>query len=438
VTSDPADPPGDSAGEDVVLVEPARMQVIELAANVLGRLAADEVPLSLRPFARFAPAKRARLGSVAIAASLDRDELFRGRVAQTVADTSPELVATLAEGGPTSAADPIDIIAAAYLTRPDGWTHIVEQATERWHAERGAEAPAEGELRKLRDEVRQLRERVRAERARGKQVAADAAADAAAQIAELRHTLRERTRELRAAEKERDVALAELTRAREELARAQSAHESELRRMRSRLGDAERGAEAARRETRAERDLDTARLWLLVDTLVAAASGVRRELSLPAPTMRPGDTLDSAASGSVPRRQVGDVAALDQVLALPNAHLIVDGYNVTKSGYGELSLVQQRDRLLTGLAPLHAQSGVEITVAFDGGTRPPAQPPVPRGLRVLFSEGEIADDLIRRLVAAEPPGRPVVVVSSDGEVVRDTARDGAWTVPSAVLLARLG
>jgi hypothetical protein len=57
---------------------------------------------------------------------------------------------------------------------------------------------------------------------------------------------------------------------------------------------------------------------------------------------------------------------------------------------------------------------------------------------VLFSDGEIADDLIRRLVAAEPPGRPVVVVSSDGEVARDTARDGAWTVPSPVLLARLG
>jgi hypothetical protein len=59
-------------------------------------------------------------------------------------------------------------------------------------------------------------------------------------------------------------------------------------------------------------------------------------------------------------------------------------------------------------------------------------------VRVLFSEGEIADDLIRRLVAAEPAGRPVVVVSSDGEVVRDTGRDGAWTVPSTVLLARLG
>jgi predicted RNA-binding protein with PIN domain len=58
---------------------------------------------------------------------------------------------------------------------------------------------------------------------------------------------------------------------------------------------------------------------------------------------------------------------------------------------------------------------------------------------VLFSAAdEIADDLIRRLVAAEPAGRPVVVVTSDRQVVNDTARAGAWTVPSSVLLARLG
>jgi predicted RNA-binding protein with PIN domain len=58
---------------------------------------------------------------------------------------------------------------------------------------------------------------------------------------------------------------------------------------------------------------------------------------------------------------------------------------------------------------------------------------------VLFSAaGEIADDLIRRLVAAEPPGRPILVVTSDQQVVTDTGRDGAWSVPSAVLLARLG
>jgi hypothetical protein len=61
------------------------------------------------------------------------------------------------------------------------------------------------------------------------------------------------------------------------------------------------------------------------------------------------------------------------------------------------------------------------------------------GVRVLFSAAdEIADDFIRRLVAQEPQGRPIVVVTSDEQVVSDVLRAGAWTVPSAVFLARIG
>jgi predicted RNA-binding protein with PIN domain len=61
----------------------------------------------------------------------------------------------------------------------------------------------------------------------------------------------------------------------------------------------------------------------------------------------------------------------------------------------------------------------------------------PRGVRVLYSpEGVIADDLIRELVAAEPQGRPVVVVSSDQEVARDVRQAGARSV-AAMALARL-
>ena len=45
----------------------------------------------------------------------------------------------------------------------------------------------------------------------------------------------------------------------------------------------------------------------------------------------------------------------------------------------------------------------------------------------------IADDVIRDLVAAEPQGRPVVVVSSDAEVVRDVLRAGARSVGSPAL-----
>jgi predicted RNA-binding protein with PIN domain len=77
-------------------------------------------------------------------------------------------------------------------------------------------------------------------------------------------------------------------------------------------------------------------------------------------------------------------------------------------------------------------------VVFDGANRPPAMPAAPRGVRVLFSApGEIADDVIRRLVAAEPEGRPLAVVSSDKEVANDVTRAGAYAVPSALLLRRL-
>jgi predicted RNA-binding protein with PIN domain len=95
--------------------------------------------------------------------------------------------------------------------------------------------------------------------------------------------------------------------------------------------------------------------------------------------------------------------------------------------------------LIAGLAGLSGQARVEITLAFDGGERPPAAPATPRGVRVLFSAAtETADDLIRRLVSAEPDGRPIVVVTSDQQVQRDVQRAGAWAVPSAVLLRRLG
>jgi hypothetical protein len=57
---------------------------------------------------------------------------------------------------------------------------------------------------------------------------------------------------------------------------------------------------------------------------------------------------------------------------------------------------------------------------------------------VLFSKpGEIADELIRRLVRAEPAGRPLVVVSSDREVADGVRRAGARAVPAAALVRRL-
>jgi predicted RNA-binding protein with PIN domain len=111
---------------------------------------------------------------------------------------------------------------------------------------------------------------------------------------------------------------------------------------------------------------------------------------------------------------------------------------VTKRGFGDLSLEQQRTRLIAALAGVAAQSGAETTVVFDGAEKLNAVAGIPRGLRVLFSKkGQTADELIRALVRAEPPGRPVVVISSDREVADGVRRHGAYPLSSDTLLRRI-
>jgi predicted RNA-binding protein with PIN domain len=180
-------------------------------------------------------------------------------------------------------------------------------------------------------------------------------------------------------------------------------------------------------------------LALLVDTLDGAVTGLRRELALGGSGPRPADLVRGAteAQGAVSR--VEDPAALERLLGLPSVHLVVDGYNVTKTGYPELSLSDQRDRLIRQLAALAARTSAEVTLVFDGAGVVAVPTTAPRGVRVLFSDpGVLADDVIRALVTAEPEGRPVVVVTSDRAVADSVRRRGAHPVPSAVLLARLG
>jgi YacP-like NYN domain len=71
--------------------------------------------------------------------------------------------------------------------------------------------------------------------------------------------------------------------------------------------------------------------------------------------------------------------------------------------------------------------------AAETDHRPPVN--APRGVRVLFSpRGVIADDVIRDLVAAEPEGRALVVVTDDREVAEDAARGGARVATTSALL----
>ncbi|NEE43834.1 RNA-binding protein, partial [Streptomyces sp. SID8455] len=119
----------------------------------------------------------------------------------------------------------------------------------------------------------------------------------------------------------------------------------------SRLGEAEAALEAGRRASREGRSMEDMRLRLLLDTVLDAASGLRRELALPPVTTHPADTVDAVEPGRMSPKDIAaralsdtDPALLDQLLALPQAHLIVDGYNVTKTGYPQMPLEKQRLR----------------------------------------------------------------------------------------------
>lgn len=420
------------AAPDPVLSAVARRRVLEVAAAVLGALRDADVPTSLQRVRQFAPGRRASAGAAPLAAALERDTGFRARVAAALRETEPELVAALDGGDPPAAADPDDVAVIAYLVRPPGWQQLVGPGA----------APAPDESRtvaRLRAELDKARADVRQSRAEAVATNASLVADLAATRRELR---RHRSEADRARAQARDAyAEAAVVKAQAMLDEQQA--DERVRKVERELAVAADALQAVRRAEREGRSLASSRARLLLDTLIDATTGLRHELALPPADILPADAVAQQVQGealttSVRARADDDPALLDELLSLPRAHLVVDGYNVTKSAYGALPLIDQRRRLVTGLASIAARTRIEITCVFDGAAQDSrlAAPSV-RGVRVLFSDpGEIADELIRRLVRAEPPGRVVVVVSSDREVADGVRTSGARPVASAAL-ARL-
>jgi predicted RNA-binding protein with PIN domain len=436
-------PAGPDADPEPVLPEPVRQRIVTLAAAALPGLPADELPAPLRRVAKFAPNRRARLGGAAIATQLAGDPLFRQRVGARVLGEAGGLGAAVLEGTGPAAADPIEVAALAYLARPQGWRDLVEAAGATVRAETDSAVVAElvrdAEARASRAEHDRAVARVEADKLR------DELVRVREELGQLREEARVLARSLRETQARERKAAEMLATEKGRAARSGADHDAELRRVRARLAEAEAIAGATRHAAKEARSVDDARLWLLLETIGRAAVGLRRELALDPADRLPADFVADtladrpAAATSARALDTDDPARLDELLALPKAHLVVDGYNVTKRGFGEMSLEQQRKRLITGLGGLAAQTGDEVTVVFDGAERMHGLPPAPRGVRVLFSrKGETADDLIRRLVRAEPAGRPIVVVSSDREVADGVRRHGAYPLGADSLLRRLG
>lgn len=439
-----ADPPAAPPVEWVQLPAPVRQRVVAIAAERLGELREAEIPASLRRVSRFTPTKRAQLAGVALAAAVESDAIFRNLVADGLRSAVPEVAAGLATGTPPAAADPFDLAAAAYLLRPPGWQQLVSAAVVA--AERASESAmgrdVTDQLARLTRQLEQARATAGDDRAKHRAEATALAADIESARRALRQAnegRRQSEQAHRSAESEREA-----MRAAGEKAEAKSALDS--RRLRSRVTELEGQLEQARRTARGARNSEDVRLWLLLDTMTNAAAGLRRELALPPAAGHPADHV-AAGLGSGEHAAPAalgltreDPAWLDALLAVQGTHLLVDGYNVTKTGYPGVSLEAQRGRLIQGLAALAARTAAEITVVFDGAERTgPLAAPSGRGVRVVFSPvGRTADDVLVLFVRAEPAGRPIAVVSADREVITRSEQEGARGVPPVALLGLLG
>ena len=422
------------------MAERVRARLVSVAAEALGRMVPEQVPLPLRRLASFTPVRRARLGGDRILEAAETDEQFRSRLAVQARAVVPEAGRELDAGE----ADSPDAAALAWLERPDGWQDVVTRAAASGRAreDEAAARAADERVERLQRRLDDAAEELRAARQRTREDIDALRAD--------NTDLRRKLGESRKLAKEAAATADELRRTTEEAGAAarsaQTAGEADLRRLRARIAELEQRLAGAQRERRLDRDEASLRARLLLDSVVDAATGLKRELGLPTVAGAPAD-LVAADEGSAGHRAssgssslpVDDPTLLDQLLTLPRVHLLVDGYNVTKTGWPGAPLDVQRDRLVAGLATLVARTGAETTVVFDAAetaTRPLVRPP--RGVRVRFTpEGVIADDVIRQFVAAEPEGRTVVVVTSDRAVVADVVRKAGVRAVASAALVRL-
>lgn len=140
----------------------------------------------------------------------------------------------------------------------------------------------------------------------------------------------------------------------------------------------------------------------------------------------------------LPGGLISTSAAAARHLVTQGAPIIVDGYNVSKLAWPDRSLEQQRDALVARCENLARRHSARVTVVFDGDSVPGAHATVRRSIRVVYSPaGTSADDVIRADVDLLPDDSPVVVVTSDRQIVDDVKLLGANVIASNAFIAVL-
>jgi hypothetical protein len=430
--SAPAEPDAAGGASPPMADLPAavRARIIGWAADVVGRAPARDLSASLQKVARFAPAKRAQRAGAVLADAVQNDEVFRAMVAEHAARQPADASASI---------DPATSAARALLLRSPEAPELLTRA-----AAVQSQFDARARVGELEHELRLLTVRLtRAERQLAAR-AATAPVDTGAEAERLKKRLREQGTRLRELQdrltEEREQARTQQLALTEELERVRAQARAWRTQAESAAGRADAATESVRklRESAGERRAaDDRRLDLLLQVLESAASGLRREWDLIGGGPAPAALVASGMAEPATDRRTNDPVRLAAWVGLPGTHLIVDGYNVSKTGFAELSLADQRERLVRQLSALASRTSAEVTVVFDGAAVTTTRP-FARGVRVLFSAPGIqADDVIADLVRAEPAGRPVVVISSDRRVADHAVRTGARAAPSSVFLALL-
>jgi predicted RNA-binding protein with PIN domain len=112
--------------------------------------------------------------------------------------------------------------------------------------------------------------------------------------------------------------------------------------------------------------------------------------------------------------------------------VLVDGYNLIRNdpmlaAIEARSLEAGRRALVSRMLTSFDHLSNDITVVFDGANAPSPAPASERlgQVRVVYSrQGETADTVILRMIAAEPAGRPLLVLSDDNELRTAAQRHG--------------
>ena len=243
----------------------------------------------------------------------------------------------------------------------------------------------------------------------------------------------------------------------EELERAIAATHAELKQLRAELKAAATEAANAtsaleRRERRAQREVEKARADR--DESRAEAKSLRKEVARlkrdltstkPVNKPRPRKTVARPRDPEVrkplevPKGLMAESReTLEAWLKEPNVSLLIDGYNVSKTegGFVDVSLEQQRNRLVDEIDRLSRRMKVPSTIVFDGALIEPAA--VRRKRRtvvVAYSKPpEIADDHLEALLE-EKPNHPVIVVTNDRELQDRSVALGATIARSEQLLS---